>query len=157
MPLDYHHSVCPHDCPSVCALEVERLDDRTIGRVRGARANNYTQGVICAKVARYTERVHHPDRLMKPLISVGAKGEGKFVEASWDEALDKVAEAFKAKAKCFPERVIIFRDGVGDKQIPTIQQNEIEQIKKGFNRHKKDMPFIFVMVNKRIKTKLVEQ
>ena len=91
MPLDYHHSVCPHDCPSVCALEVERLDNRTIGRVRGARANNYTQGVICAKVARYTERVHHPDRLMKPLIRVGAKGEGKFVEASWDEALDKAA------------------------------------------------------------------
>jgi len=29
-------------------------------------------------------------------------------------------EAFKAKSKCFPERVIIFRDGVGDKQIPTI-------------------------------------
>jgi anaerobic selenocysteine-containing dehydrogenase len=98
MPLDHHHSVCPHDCPSTCALEVERLDARTIGRVRGAAGNNYTQGVICAKVARYAERVHHPDRLMTPLIRVGAKGEGKFAETTWDEALDRVADAFKAKA-----------------------------------------------------------
>ena len=31
-------SVCPHDCPSTCALEVERLDAKRIGRVRGSRA-----------------------------------------------------------------------------------------------------------------------
>jgi anaerobic selenocysteine-containing dehydrogenase len=98
MPFDLHHSVCPHDCPSTCSLEVERLDDRTIGRVRGAASNNYTAGVICAKVARYAERVHHPDRLLKPLIRTGAKGEGKFAETSWDEALGRVADAFKTKA-----------------------------------------------------------
>jgi hypothetical protein len=45
-------TVCPHDCPSTCALEVDVLDERTIGRVRGARDNGYTAGVICAKVAR---------------------------------------------------------------------------------------------------------
>src|SRR3546814_5318646 len=55
-------SVCPHDCPSACALEVERIDSHTIGRVRGSAANDYTAGVVCAKVARYAERVHHPDR-----------------------------------------------------------------------------------------------
>ena len=36
--------------------------------------NSYTDGVICAKVARYAERVHHPERLLKPLQRVGAKG-----------------------------------------------------------------------------------
>ncbi len=61
------HSACPHDCPSTCALEVERLDDFRIGRVRGAAANSYTSGVICEKVTRYAERVHHPDRLRQPL------------------------------------------------------------------------------------------
>src|SRR6266508_2656809 len=50
------YSVCPHDCPSTCALEVEVLDERTIGRVRGAQDNDYTLGVICAKVARYVEK-----------------------------------------------------------------------------------------------------
>src|SRR5262245_28166279 len=47
---DVVHSACPHDCPSVCALEVERLDTRRIGRVRGAAENPYTAGVVCAKV-----------------------------------------------------------------------------------------------------------
>jgi hypothetical protein len=42
-------SACPHDCPSTCALEVEILDAHTIGRVRGAKDNDYTAGVICAK------------------------------------------------------------------------------------------------------------
>ncbi len=98
MPLDTIHSVCPHDCPSTCALEVERIDDRTIGRVRGAAANSYTAGVVCAKVARYAERVHHPDRLTRPLLRTGAKGEGAFAEIPWDEALDRVADAFRARA-----------------------------------------------------------
>ncbi len=84
-------SVCPHDCPSACALEVERLDARTIGRVRGARDNDYTNGVVCAKVARYAERVHHPDRLTHPLRR---KPGGELERISWDAALDEVAEAF---------------------------------------------------------------
>ena len=69
-------SACPHDCPSTCALEVEVLDGRSIGRVRGAEDNLYTAGVICAKVARYAERIHHPDRLLHPLMPQGAEGLG---------------------------------------------------------------------------------
>jgi anaerobic selenocysteine-containing dehydrogenase len=92
------HSVCPHDCPSVCALEVERLDGRTIGRVRGAGENSYTAGVVCAKVARYVERTHHPGRLLRPLRRIGPKGEGRFRPISWDEALDATAEAFRVAA-----------------------------------------------------------
>ncbi len=88
------HSTCPHDCPSVCALEVELLDSKTIGRVRGAKDQTYTAGVICAKVARYAERIHHPDRLLKPLIRTGAKGEGAWREIGWDEALDLAADKF---------------------------------------------------------------
>ena len=90
------YTACPHDCPSTCALEVELLDGHTIGRVRGARDNSYTAGVICAKVARYAERVHHPDRLLKPVRRVGAKGEGRWQELSWDDALDLTAERFLA-------------------------------------------------------------
>jgi anaerobic selenocysteine-containing dehydrogenase len=88
------HSACPHDCPSTCALEVELLDERTIGRVRGAEDNDYTAGVICAKVARYAEREHHAQRLLHPLRRKGSKGLGEFEKISWDEALDLVAEKF---------------------------------------------------------------
>ncbi|HZQ12075.1 MAG TPA: molybdopterin oxidoreductase family protein [Pseudolabrys sp.] len=87
-------SACPHDCPSTCALEVELLDERTIGRIHGAEDNDYTLGVVCAKVARYAEREHHPDRLLYPLQRVGDKGAGEFRRISWDAALDIVAENF---------------------------------------------------------------
>jgi anaerobic selenocysteine-containing dehydrogenase len=88
------YSACPHDCPSTCALEVELLDERTIGRLHGAKDNDYTAGVICAKVARYAEREHHAQRLKVPLRRVGAKGSGEFSPISWDDALDLVAEKF---------------------------------------------------------------
>ena len=117
------HSACPHDCPSTCALDVELLSDTRIGRVHGDKANSYTAGVICAKVARYADRVHHPDRLLKPLVRSGAKGEGAWKEASWDAALDLVAEKFiAAEAKLGSETVwpyfyagtmgLVQRDGI---------------------------------------------
>ena len=67
-------STCPHDCPSACSLEVEVIDGQTIGRVHGDPAQSYTAGVVCAKVARYAERIHHPDRVLYPLIRKGPKG-----------------------------------------------------------------------------------
>ncbi|SOD98104.1 Anaerobic selenocysteine-containing dehydrogenase [Caenispirillum bisanense] len=91
-------SVCPHDCPSACALAVERLAPDRIGRVHGAKDHPFTDGVVCAKVARYAERVHNPDRLTRPLVRVGAKGEGRFEPLSWDAALDLLAERFQSTA-----------------------------------------------------------
>ncbi|WP_196258885.1 molybdopterin-containing oxidoreductase family protein [Pelagibacterium limicola] len=87
-------SVCPHDCPSTCALDVEIIDERTIGRVRGAKDDPYTAGVICEKVARYAERVHHPERLLHPMRRTGPKGSGQFERISWDEALDEIGHRF---------------------------------------------------------------
>jgi len=92
--IDIRHSTCPHDCPSACALDIEVIDGSTIGRVRGSKLQTYTAGVVCAKVARYAERIHHPDRLTYPQFRVGSKGSGKFARISWDDALDEVAERF---------------------------------------------------------------
>ena len=116
-------SVCPHDCPSACALEVEVLDEHTIGRVRGAKDNSYTLGVICEKVARYAERIHHPDRLLHPLKRKGPKGSGEFQRISWDDAMAETAEAMlKAEAEHGPTAVwpyfyagtmgYVMRDGI---------------------------------------------
>jgi anaerobic selenocysteine-containing dehydrogenase len=52
--------------------------------------------VICAKVARYADRVHHADRLTQPLLRTGPKGSKQFREIGWNEALDRVAERFIA-------------------------------------------------------------
>jgi len=119
----YRTAVCPHDCPSVCALEVEVRDDGTLGRVRGNKRQRYTDGVICAKVARYAERLHHPERLTRPLLRTGAKGEGRFAPIAWDEALDRIAAAFlDAERRHGPEAVwpyyyagtmgLVQRDGI---------------------------------------------
>ncbi len=99
------------------------FDGQTIGRVRGAPDNAYTAGVICAKVARYAERVHHPDRLKHPLRRTGPKGSGQFAPISWDDALDLVAEKFlRAEEKHGSEAVwpylyagtmgYVMRDGI---------------------------------------------
>jgi anaerobic selenocysteine-containing dehydrogenase len=143
MPPDIVSSVCPHDCPSTCALDVERLDARRIGRIHGARDNPYTAGIVCAKVARYAERVHHPDRLSHPLRRIAPKGVGggrkAFEEISWDAALDLVARKFgEASRRHGPEAVwpyyyagtmgLLQRDGIGrlrhvlgySRQHPTI-------------------------------------
>jgi anaerobic selenocysteine-containing dehydrogenase len=123
-PVRIGASACPHDCPSTCALEVEVLDERTIGRIRGAEDNAYTAGVICAKVARYAERAHHADRLTRPLLrKFGAKGSGEFSPVSWDHALDLVAENFlRVERQSGPQAVwpyyyagtmgLVMRDGI---------------------------------------------
>src|SRR6201993_3141835 len=92
--IDIRHSTCPHDCPSACALDIEVLDGRSIGRVRGSKKQTYTAGVVCAKVARYAERIHHPERLTFPMRRIGSKGSRQFARISWDEALDEIAARF---------------------------------------------------------------
>src|SRR6202048_4294852 len=99
--IEIRHSTCPHDCPSACALDVEVIDNSTIGRVRGSKLQSYTAGVVCAKVARYAERIHHPERLMYPQFRVGPKGARKFARISWDRALDEVARRFNQAEREF--------------------------------------------------------
>src|SRR6516225_5412281 len=117
VPVRIGASACPHDCPSTCALEVEVLDEHTIGRIRGAQDNGYTAGVICAKVARYAERAHHPDRLTTPLLRNGAKGSGDFIPISWDAALDLRAEQCDGAPAIWPYYYagtmgLVMRDGI---------------------------------------------
>lgn len=99
--VEIRHSTCPHDCPSACALDVEVIDGCSIGRVRGSKVQTYTAGVVCAKVARYAERIHHPERLLYPMRRTGAKGSGQFARISWDEALDEIAARFDAAEREF--------------------------------------------------------
>lgn len=97
--MSLRHSVCPQDCPSACALDVELLPDGRVGRLHGAKEHPHTQGVICAKVARFAERLYGEDRLKTPMKRIGAKGEGKFAAIGWDEALDEVASRFRETAR----------------------------------------------------------
>jgi anaerobic selenocysteine-containing dehydrogenase len=89
------HSVCPHDCPSACALEVTVEDGRLVD-VTGDPAHPFTQGVICGKVRAYAERVHSPLRVLHPLRRAGPKGAGRFERVSWTAAIDEIARRWRA-------------------------------------------------------------
>ena len=88
-------AACPHDCPDTCAMLVT-VEDGIALRVAGDPNHPFTRGTLCTKVANYEQRTHSPDRIKTPLRRVGPKGEGKFKQISWDEALDEIALRFKA-------------------------------------------------------------
>ncbi|WP_232357289.1 molybdopterin-dependent oxidoreductase, partial [Burkholderia cepacia] len=98
-------AVCPHDCPDTCAMRVTVENGKAI-KVTGDPDHPPTQGVLCTKVSRYAERVHHPDRLTVPLKRIGAKGEGHFVPISWDEAFDEIGRRLGEIAARAPEAIV---------------------------------------------------
>ncbi len=96
---------CPHDCPDTCALDVHVKDGIAL-KVTGSAAHAPTAGVLCTKVARYTERTYHPDRLLHPMRRIGKKGEGRFERMSWQEAIDAIASRLGEIAAQDPERIL---------------------------------------------------
>lgn len=96
---------CPHDCPDTCALEVH-VRNGVAFKVTGAAGHPPTAGVLCTKVARYTERTYHADRLLYPQRRVGRKGEGRFERISWDTAIRTVAERLKPLAVQNAEQIL---------------------------------------------------
>jgi anaerobic selenocysteine-containing dehydrogenase len=88
-------SVCPHDCPSACSLEVT-TDAGRITTVTGDPRHPFTRGVICGKVREYAERVHSPLRITEPLRRVGPKGAGRFEPVGWDAAVAEIARRWRA-------------------------------------------------------------
>jgi anaerobic selenocysteine-containing dehydrogenase len=87
-------SVCPHDCPSQCALEVT-VESGRITDVTGDPRHPFTRGVICGKVHDYAERVYGATRVLTPLRRVGPKGEGRFEPIGWDEAVGEIAHRWQ--------------------------------------------------------------
>jgi anaerobic selenocysteine-containing dehydrogenase len=96
---------CPHDCPDTCALLITVVDG-VATEVKGDPDHPTTAGVLCTKVARYTERTYHPDRLLHPMRRVGKKGEGKFERISWDQAIDEIASRLGSIAARAPQAIL---------------------------------------------------
>jgi len=96
---------CPHDCPDTCSL-VTTVENGKAIRVQGNPAHPMTDGVLCTKVSRYTERTYHPDRILQPLRRTGPKGSGQFTPVSWDEALNDIANRLGAIAAKDPQAIL---------------------------------------------------
>lgn len=110
------HGACPHDCPDACGVLIT-IEDGRATRIQGDPAHPVTRGFLCAKVARYLERVYSPDRVLYPMRRVAPKGEGTrgpadFARISWDEALDEICERFRRISADFgPEAILPYSYG----------------------------------------------
>src|SRR3954468_8586362 len=116
MPQKVVHAACPHDCPDACGvlITVDELSGKAT-RIQGDPAHPVTRGFLCAKVAKYLDRVYSPDRLLYPMRRVAPKGQGgpqAFARISWDEALRAVAGRLAQVSREFgPEAVLPYSYG----------------------------------------------
>ncbi|PGY11820.1 molybdopterin oxidoreductase family protein [Bacillus sp. AFS031507] len=88
------HAVCSLDCPDQCGLLLHKEDGKII-KVEGDPEHPVTKGHICNKVRNMTERIYDENRLKFPLKRIGAKGEGKFEQISWEEAIQTITSSWK--------------------------------------------------------------
>jgi len=104
------HAACPHDCPDACGVLITVEGDRAT-KIEGDAAHPITRGFLCAKVAKYLDRVYAPDRLLYPMRRVVPKGangvENAFTRISWDEALDEIAQRFREISAQFGSEAIL--------------------------------------------------
>ena len=109
------HAACPHDCPDACGVLITVEDGRAT-RIQGDPAHPVTRGFLCAKVAKYLDRVYSPDRVLYPMRRVrpkgpvageGARATQAFERISWDEALDEIASRFRSIASEFGSEAIL--------------------------------------------------
>jgi anaerobic selenocysteine-containing dehydrogenase len=99
------HAACPHDCPDTCAIRVT-VEAGVAVRLQGDPDHPPTHGALCTKVARYTERTYHSDRLLSPLRRIGAKGAGRFEAIGWDEALGAITGRLRDIAARDPQAIL---------------------------------------------------
>src|ERR1035438_9937972 len=95
------HAACPHDCPDACGVLITVEDGRAT-KIQGDPNHPMTRGFLCAKVAKYLDRVYSPDRVLYPMRRITAKGIAASASTqawrriSWDEALEEIAKRFRA-------------------------------------------------------------
>src|SRR5438270_1479108 len=110
------HAACSHDCPDSCGVLITVDDLGRATRLRGDPNHPVTRGFLCAKVAKYLDRVYSPDRVLHPLRRKAAKGKGVrnatdveqiFQRISWDEAYAEIARRFQQISDEFgPEAIL---------------------------------------------------
>lgn len=101
-------------CPWRCGIVVKSVNGR-IYKIDGNPADPKSRGMLCARGQAGVSFQYDPDRLGRPLIRTGQRGEGKFREATWEEALDFSAQKMlQIKAEHGPESVAFFGHTSGE-------------------------------------------
>jgi len=106
------HAACPHDCPDACGVLITVEDGRAT-RIQGDPNHPVTRGFLCAKVAKYLDRVYSPDRVLYPMRRIVTKGAAStkrsevWQRITWDEALDEISERFRSIIARFGSEAIL--------------------------------------------------
>lgn len=105
-------SVCKA-CPRSCGILVYLQKGKPV-RIEGAPDSPRTKGYMCLLGEVALERLYHPNRLKYPLKRAGERGEGKWQEISWDEALDTIAEKLNTAKQRHGAESVAFGTGHRD-------------------------------------------
>jgi len=101
-------------CPWRCGIVVKSVGNR-VYKIDGNPKDPKSRGRLCARGQAGVSFLYDPDRLKQPMIRAGERGEGKFKNATWEEALDYSAQKLKAlKDKYGPESLAVFGHTSGD-------------------------------------------
>ncbi|HHU22491.1 MAG TPA: molybdopterin-dependent oxidoreductase [Clostridiales bacterium] len=99
-------------CHGGCGVELHIKDGKLI-KVEGDESHPFMQGRLCPRALALTQYAYHPNRLQRPLKRVGARGEGKWAEISWEEALDEVEYNMNKIRKEYGPEAMVFGQGTG--------------------------------------------
>lgn len=118
--------------PTLCEMCVWRcgvlakVEKGRVVKLEGNPEHPHSRGKLCARGQSGLMNTYDPDRVLSPLIRVGKRGEGKFRRATWDEALDVVAEEMlKIKQQYGPEAMIF-------SSTHNLSQVQFENLLNGF-------------------------
>ncbi len=101
-------------CPWRCGIVVSTVGGKVV-KIDGNPNDPKSRGKLCARGQAGVSYLYDPDRLKKPMIRTGERGEGKFREVTWEEALDYTAEKLLAIKDAFgPEAVAVLGHTTGD-------------------------------------------
>jgi thiosulfate reductase/polysulfide reductase chain A len=93
-------------CVWRCGL-VAKVQDGRVVKLEGNPEHPHSRGNLCPRGQSGLMNTYDPDRVLTPLIRVGKRGEGKFRQASWDEALDLTAQKMlDIKGRYGPEAMV---------------------------------------------------
>ena len=101
----YISTICEM-CVWRCGVHAKVVKGRVV-KLEGNPDHPHSKGRLCARGQSGLMNTYDPDRVLTPLIRVGKRGEGKFRQATWAEALDMVSENMQSiKNKYGPEAMV---------------------------------------------------
>jgi anaerobic selenocysteine-containing dehydrogenase len=101
---------CCRMCNSNCGILVYVRDGK-VEKIKGDPHNPRSKGSVCPKCLSSPEYLYHPDRLRHPLKRLGERGEGRWKQISWDQALDEVANGLSQAKEEYGAESVTFMKG----------------------------------------------